>query len=103
MANCGTILVVPAFDPDSVSTTCPTIPEQVAVGEQFTLSWTIKNENDPDARVDYEVAVGGSVVDMGTETVAGTTSIETPVVIESISGPEEDLTVEVNLTNVQEA
>ena len=101
MPDCGTITVVPAFNQSNVTAACPTLPNEVTVGEPFTLEWTIQNANDTAASVSYSVSVGRDTVDSGTEQVTGTSFIETSVVIENVSGSSEDLSVSVEITDAQ--
>lgn len=101
-ATCGTVVVVDPFEPPNVSVTCPAPPQQVGVGEPFTVEWVITNQNDAPAAVQYDLVVGGDTVDSGSVTVDGSETLSAEVVIEEISGREEELVVTVN-TSVAKA
>lgn len=102
-STCGTVVVFDPFEPSAVSVTCPAPPQEVAVGESFRVEWVVSNGNDADAAVEYELLVGGSVVDSGSATVSGSQSFSAEVVIDEISGQQEEVGVTVDLPSVSKA
>jgi len=96
-SNCGTVEVFDPFTADDVSVSCPRPPNQVQVGEPFTVSWTFTNANDATAVVEWELNVGSTVVESGTAVVNQSASESTEVVIDSVSGASEAFDVGVSI------
>jgi len=76
--TCGTITVVPAFDPAAVSFVNCESSDEVEVGETATVSGTFINDNDVEASVTHTLIVSGD--EAGTDTVSvpggGETDVE---------------------------
>lgn len=60
MADCGTITVVPAFDPSLVTTDCTILDADITEGESARVEVSASNGNDVGADVAYSVVVDGS-------------------------------------------
>ena len=61
--SCGTVTVLPAFDPGDVSVNCNLIDTEVTVGETATLEADITNGSERETAVDVDVVLNGSVAD----------------------------------------
>lgn len=60
MATCGTITVVPAFDPAAVTASCSVGQTEAIPGENVTVPITITNGNDAEAQYEIEVSLGAA-------------------------------------------
>lgn len=68
MVDCGTITVVPAFDPSNVTASCSLGNVEVVPGDQVTVPITVSNENGSTASYTVTMTVDGSTE----ETLSGT-------------------------------
>ena len=102
-SNCGTVEVFDPFTADDVSVTCPAPPQEVEVGQPFEVSFTITNDNDAAASVEYQVTVSGSAVESGTVEVGNTESRTAEVVIDSINGAKQDIPIGVEIVTATRA
>ena len=98
-ANCGTVTVVSAFDPDDVSVECTMGSPEVTPGESVDVSYEVQNDNDDPANVDVAVTVDGDVLDEQTVSVFGGSSSSETVVVEFQDTGQFNVNVEI--TDVQ--
>jgi hypothetical protein len=71
MASCGTITVLPEFDPSLVSASCNVGQASVNIGDTFTVSATVTNENEADASYTLTFEVGSGFTEQVSGTVRG--------------------------------
>ena len=93
-ANCGTITVVPDFDPALVTATCSLADTEVGVGEPAEVSYEVSNDNDGDAEVGVELLANGAVLDERRLLVFGQGSEDRTVEIEFEEEGEYQIAVE---------
>jgi len=99
MATCGTITVVPSFDPSDVEISCNAGGE-VEVGQEETVSLSISNQNPTGASYSGTVTVDGSSVESFSGSVsAGSSSSENITLVFDEPG---DYTIGANV-NAEEA
>lgn len=71
MVSCGTITVVPAFDPSLVTASCSVGTTEVTVGEQVTVPITVSNDNSAPASYDVTLTINGAAETNIAGTVGG--------------------------------
>ena len=92
--NCGTITVVPDFDPALVTVTCSLADTEVGVGEPAEVSYEVSNDNDGAVEVEVELLANGAVLDERRLLVFGQGSEDRTVEIEFEEEGEYQIAVE---------
>lgn len=95
MATCGTITVVPSFDPSAVTASCDAGGE-VVVDEQTTITVTISNDNNSRASYSGQVLVNDSATGGFSGTVRGGGTVTESVALVFDSTGQKSISIDVD-------
>jgi uncharacterized protein YfaS (alpha-2-macroglobulin family) len=96
MADCGTITVEPAFDPEEVTATCRVGEEVAAVGDTISIPIEVFNNNPQTAEYSVDVLLNGTSVEQTSGTLRGNSRTSTGVSVELTSPGEIGVNIEVS-------